>query len=64
MTTTMPAQREVIQTLSEMNIRDKFKVIVGGGPVTQEWADQIGADGYSESAVQAVNLVKGLLDIG
>ena len=63
MTTTMPAQREVIQTLGEMNIRDKYKVIVGGGPVTQEWADQIGADGYSESAVQAVNLVKGLLDI-
>lgn len=63
MTTTMPAQREVIQTLSEMNIRDKYKVIVGGGPVTQEWADQIGADGYSESAVQAVKLVKGLLDI-
>jgi trimethylamine corrinoid protein len=64
MTTTMPAQREVIQTLSEMNKRDTYKVIVGGGPVTQEWADQIGADGYSESAVQAVNLVKGLLDIG
>lgn len=63
MTTTMPAQREVIQTLGEMNIRDKYKVIVGGGPVSQEWAEQIGADGYSESAVQAVNLVKGLLDI-
>jgi trimethylamine corrinoid protein len=62
MTTTMPAQREVIQTLYEMNLRDKYKVIVGGGPVTQEWADQIGADGYSESAIQAVNLVKGLLE--
>jgi methylmalonyl-CoA mutase cobalamin-binding domain/chain len=62
MTTTMPAQREVIQTLDEMNIRDKYQVIVGGGPVTQEWADQIGADGYSESAVQAVSLVKGLLE--
>lgn len=61
MTTTMPAQREVIQTLEEMNIRHKYKVIVGGGPVTQEWADQIGADGYSDSAVQAVSLVKSLL---
>lgn len=61
MTTTMPAQREVIQTLGEMNLRDQYKVIVGGGPVTQEWADQIGADGYSESAIQAVSLVKGLL---
>ena len=64
MTTTMPAQREVIQTLDEMNLRDKYQVIVGGGPVTQEWADQIGADGYSESAVQAVNLVKDLMKRG
>ena len=64
MTTTMPAQREVIQTLDEMNLRDKYQVIVGGGPVTQEWADQIGADGYSDSAVQAVNLVKDLMKRG
>ena len=64
MTTTMPAQREAIQTLDEMNLRDKYQVIVGGGPVTQEWADQIGADGYSESAVQAVNLVKDLMKRG
>lgn len=63
MTTTMPAQREVIQTLGEMNLRDKYKVIVGGGPVTQEWADKIGADGYSESAIQAVSLVKGLMGV-
>jgi corrinoid protein of di/trimethylamine methyltransferase len=62
MTTTMPAQREVIETLVEMNLRDRYLVIVGGGPVTQEWADEIGADGYGESAVHAVALVKGLLD--
>jgi len=61
MTTTMPAQREIIDTLKEMNLRDKYRVIVGGGPVTQEWADEIGADGYGESAVQAVGLVKELL---
>jgi methanogenic corrinoid protein MtbC1 len=61
MTTTMPAQREVIDTLKEMGIRQKYFVIVGGGPVTQEWADRIGADGYGKSAVDAVALVKGLM---
>ena len=61
MTTTMPAQKEVIETLKEMNLRDNFYVIVGGGPVTQEWADQIGADGYGKSAIQAAELVKELM---
>jgi len=62
MTTTMPAQKEIIETLEEMNLRDKFFVIVGGGPVTQEWANDIGADGYGESAIQAAELVKELID--
>ena len=62
MTTTMPAQREVIEILNEMNLREKFAVIVGGGPVTQAWADEIGADGYGASAIQAVGLIKTLLD--
>jgi corrinoid protein of di/trimethylamine methyltransferase len=62
MTTTMPSQREVIETLEEMNLRDRYYVIVGGGPVTQEWADDIGADGYGDSAVDAVSIVKQLLD--
>jgi len=62
MTTTMPAQREVIEVLQEMNLRDKYLVIVGGGPVTQVWADDVGADGYGESAVQAVELVEQLLE--
>ena len=61
MTTTMPAQKEVIEVLQEMGLRDKFHVIVGGGPVTQEWAAEIGADGYGESAVHAVAVVKTLL---
>ena len=61
MTTTMPAQREVIETLVEMNLRDRFRVIVGGGPVTPAWADEIGADGYGESAVQAVEMIRGLV---
>lgn len=61
MTTTMPSQREVIETLQEMGLRERYAVIVGGGPVTQAWADQIGADGYGQSAVQAVELVKRLV---
>ena len=61
MTTTMPAQKEVITTLSEMGLRDKYYVIVGGGPVTPQWAEQIGADGYGESAIHAVKLVKELM---
>jgi corrinoid protein of di/trimethylamine methyltransferase len=61
MTTTMPAQREVIDTLKEMGIRQKYFVIVGGGPVNQEWADRIGADGYGKSAIDAVALAKNLL---
>jgi methanogenic corrinoid protein MtbC1 len=61
MSTTMPAQKEVIDALRELNLRDRYRVIVGGGPVTQEWADEIGADGYGENAVQAVELLTKLL---
>ena len=60
MTTTMPAQKELIESLEEMNLRGKYFVIVGGGPVTQEWADEIEADGYGEFAVHAPALVKEL----
>ncbi len=56
MTSTMPCQREVIKLLNEVHERDKFKVMVGGAPVTQEWADQIGADGYAETAGGGVTL--------
>jgi len=56
MTTTMPYQTELINTLTEMGLRDKFIVMVGGGPVTQQWADDIGADGYGETAMDAVTV--------
>ncbi len=62
MTTTMPAQREIIDTLKEMGIRDQFTVIVGGGPVTQSWSDEIGANGYGQSAIQAAEVVKELME--
>jgi len=61
MTTTMPGQKEVIDTLKEMKLRDRYFVIVGGGPVTQEWAEKIGADGFGKSALQAAELIKKLM---
>jgi methylmalonyl-CoA mutase cobalamin-binding domain/chain len=63
LTTTIPMQREIIKALAKEGIRDKVKVIVGGAPVTQEWADEIGADGYGADAVEAVKLAKNLLKI-
>ncbi len=61
LTTTMTVQREVIDALVEAGIRDQVKVVLGGAPVSQEWTDTIGADGYAEDAVGAVNLAKGLM---
>lgn len=61
MTTTMGKMEEVIHCLAENNIRDKVKVIIGGGPVSQIYCDKIGADGYSENAVEAVKLADRLL---
>lgn len=61
MTTTMPNQKELIDVLEEMKVRDKYFVLVGGGPVTQKWADEIGADGYGDTAVDAVNISRELL---
>lgn len=60
MTTTMPAQREIITELKDRGIRDKFKCLFGGAPTSQEWADQIGADGWAENAAQAVDVVNEL----
>lgn len=63
LSTTLPAQRKLIEALKASGIRDKVKVIVGGAPVTEEWAKEIGADGYAEDAPGAVKLVKTLLNI-
>jgi 5-methyltetrahydrofolate--homocysteine methyltransferase len=61
LTTTMTAQREVVQAVEEAGIRDRVKVMVGGAPVTQTWADAIGADGYAEDVIAAVDLGKRLM---
>ena len=62
LTTTMPAQKEVIDFLKEKGIRDNFLVMVGGGPVNQKWSDEIGADGYAETAEEAVQLALRLVE--
>jgi len=63
LTTTMPNQKEVIDSLKEAGIRENVKVIVGGAPVSQDWADQIGADGYGENGSAAVGVAKKLMGI-
>jgi dimethylamine corrinoid protein len=61
MTTTLQGQRDVIELLKEEGLRDKIKVMVGGAPATQAWADKIGADCYAENASEAVAKAKELL---
>lgn len=61
MTTTMEGISEVIEILNKENIRDNFKVIIGGGPISQMYADKIGADGYAVNAAEAVKLAKRLI---
>ena len=63
LTTTMPYQKEVIEDLVAMGIREQFKVMVGGGPVTKEYADGIGADAYGKDAIEALEVAKDVLSI-
>lgn len=60
MTTTKPAQKEVMDLLKEMGLRKKFLVMIGGAPTTNEWAEEIGADGWAETAEQGVKLAQKL----
>src|SRR5215216_6165917 len=61
LTTTMVRQREVIQELDKEGLRPRIRVLVGGAPITKDWAEKIKADGTSEDAVGAVKLAKQLL---
>lgn len=56
LTTSLPMMRDVIQLMTEDGVRDQFKVIIGGGPTSQEYAEKIGADGYGATAYNAVQL--------
>lgn len=62
LTTTMPEQQRIIEALEGADLRDQVKVMVGGAPVSQSWADKIGADGYAENAMSAVDLAFRLVD--
>jgi corrinoid protein of di/trimethylamine methyltransferase len=62
LTTTMVRQKEVIETLDSKGLRARTKVMIGGAPVTSDWVSKIGADGYSEDAIGAVNTAKLLMD--
>lgn len=61
MTTTMANMKAVIELLNERGIRDQFKVMIGGGPVSESFANDIGADAYSENATEAVKVAKSLI---
>jgi corrinoid protein of di/trimethylamine methyltransferase len=58
LTTTMPAMKTTVDALQQAGVRQQVKVLIGGAPITQKYADEIGADGYSESAAGAVNAAK------
>lgn len=61
MTTTMTYQRDILEHLVARGVRDQYIVLVGGGVVNKQWADEIGADGYGETAVEGVRVAKELL---
>ena len=58
LTTTMPAMKTTIEAMKQAGVRDQVKVIIGGAPITQRYADEIGADGYAETAAGAVALAR------
>jgi len=62
LTTTMLQQKKIIESLDEAGLKNQVKVMVGGAPVTQSYADQIGADGYAEDAISAVDIAYRLAD--
>ncbi|MEL7563903.1 MAG: corrinoid protein [Dehalobacterium sp.] len=61
LTTTMLAMRDTIEVLKEEGLRDTVKVVIGGAPISQDFADEIGADGFAPDAASATELVDGLL---
>jgi len=63
LTTTMEVQKQLEEELNNAGVKDQFKTMVGGAPVTQRWAKRIGADAFAEDASEAVNKAKALLNI-
>ena len=63
LTTTMTGQKKLIEELKKRNLRNKFKVLVGGAPSSQKWVNEIGADGTAENAIGAVKLARKMLNL-
>ena len=63
MTTTMPMQQKIVEELKKEGMKDKVKVMVGGAPVSKDWMEHIGADGYAVDAVAAVDEAKKLMGV-
>jgi len=63
LTTTMPSMKATIEALTEAGLRDRVKVIIGGAPITQDFADEIGADGFAPDASSASRKAKELLSV-
>ena len=64
LTTTMPSMKTTIEQLTAAGLRSQVKIIIGGAPVTHDYAKEIGADGYSENANGAVGLARKLVGVG
>ena len=62
LTTTMMNMKSTIQQIADAGMRDQVKIVIGGAPVTQEFADKVGADGYAPDATGAVRLVRGFVE--
>ena len=62
LTTTMPAMKTTVEAIKQAGVREKVKILVGGAPITQKYADEIGADGYSETAAGVVGVAKRALN--
>jgi methylmalonyl-CoA mutase cobalamin-binding domain/chain len=63
LTATMPFQEELVEELQRLKLREKYKVILGGGPVNANWAESVGADGYGVDAIEAVKVVSRLTGV-
>jgi len=63
LTTTMPSMKSTVEALEEAGLKGRVKVVIGGAPVTQKYADEIGADGYARDAAGAATVVKQLLGV-
>ena len=63
LTMSMNSQRDVIEELNRRGLRDKYKIVIGGSPTSVDWAEEIGADGWADDAIEAVSLIKKLLNV-